>query len=216
MERTGECFDRSFLQKNLTIEFQRREVSQHRVIDCVVELKRREEARKLEEERKRVAAARRAELEQRAEQVVGKAGLPVQLNVGGQIFVTTLDVLTKHESSLLATEVTKAIAERSVDNNDNSPLFLDANGDVFAYILSWLRRGVIPHDLPAYESALLLAEAKFWQLDELLKALSGEPHESTVSGAHGYRVSQTKLLQYMQISRGGVLSLPGANLSGIH
>ena len=180
----------------------------------MVELKRREKERKLEEEKKRVAAARRAELEQRAEQVVGKAGLPVQLNVGGQMFATTLDVLTKHESSLLATVVTKAIAERSVDNNDNSPLFLDANGDVFAYILSWLRRGVIPHDLPAYESALLLAEAKFWQLDELLKALSGEPHESTVSGAHGYRVSQTKLLQYMQISRGGVLSLPGANLSG--
>jgi hypothetical protein len=159
------------------------------------------------------------ELKRRANNVVvGNGSVVVELNVGGRMFTTTRELLVKHEASVLAQMIINNVPTNNNDDNNephHKKLLIDADGDAFAYIMSWLRRGVVPYDLPAYEARLVLAEAQFWALDELVLALGGDiDGVEPVRKAKGHRISQAALLQCLQVSNGGGLSLPGANLSG--
>lgn len=89
---------------------------------------------------------------------------PVSLNVGGEIYTTTLDTLTRCRDSMLGAMFTGQIPVLR-DNTGN--VFIDRDGKVFRYILNYLRSSYL--DLPDgfSELALLRREADFFQIRPL-------------------------------------------------
>ncbi|XP_034414353.1 BTB/POZ domain-containing protein KCTD21-like [Cyclopterus lumpus] len=91
---------------------------------------------------------------------------PVSLNVGGEVYTTTLDTLTRCPDSMLGAMFTGQIPVLR-DNGGN--VFIDRDGKVFRYILNYLRSSSL--DLPDgfSELALLRREADFFQIRPLLE-----------------------------------------------
>lgn len=93
---------------------------------------------------------------------------PVSLNVGGEIYTTTLDTLTRCRDSMLGAMFTGQIPVlRDLRGN----VFIDRDGKVFRYILNYLRSSSL--DLPDgfSELALLRREADFFQIRPLLEEI---------------------------------------------
>lgn len=93
---------------------------------------------------------------------------PVSLNVGGEIYTTTLDTLTRCRDSMLGAMFTGQIPALR-DSRGN--IFIDRDGKVFRYILNYLRSSAL--DLPDGFSdlALLRREADFFQIRPLLEEI---------------------------------------------
>ncbi|XP_068460184.1 BTB/POZ domain-containing protein KCTD21-like [Clinocottus analis] len=91
---------------------------------------------------------------------------PVMLNVGGEVYTTTLDTLTRCRDSMLGAMFTGQIPVLR-DNEGN--VFIDRDGKVFRYILNYLRSSAL--DLPNgfSELPLLRREADFFQIQPLLE-----------------------------------------------
>lgn len=93
---------------------------------------------------------------------------PVSLNVGGEIYTTTLDTLTHHRDSMLGAMFTGQIP---VLRDNRGHVFIDRDGKIFRYILNYLRSNSL--DLPDgfSEVALLRREADFFQIHPLLEEI---------------------------------------------
>ncbi|KAF7645747.1 hypothetical protein LDENG_00198540 [Lucifuga dentata] len=93
---------------------------------------------------------------------------PVSLNVGGEIYTTTLDTLTRCRDSMLGAMFTGQIP---VLRDKQGNVFIDRDGKVFRYILNYLRSSCL--DLPSgfSELALLRREADFFQIRPLLQEI---------------------------------------------
>uniref|UniRef100_H3BVX3 Potassium channel tetramerization domain containing 21 n=1 Tax=Tetraodon nigroviridis TaxID=99883 RepID=H3BVX3_TETNG len=93
---------------------------------------------------------------------------PVSLNVGGEIYTTTLDTLTHHRDSMLGAMFTGQIP---VMQDNRGHVFIDRDGKIFRYILNYLRSNSL--DLPDgfSEVALLRREADFFQIHPLLEEI---------------------------------------------
>uniref|UniRef100_A0A8C5HJY7 BTB domain-containing protein n=1 Tax=Gouania willdenowi TaxID=441366 RepID=A0A8C5HJY7_GOUWI len=100
---------------------------------------------------------------------------PVSLNVGGDIYTTTLDTLTRCRDSMLGAMFTGQIP---VLRDKRGNVFIDRDGKVFRYILNFLRTSCL--DLPDEfsELALLRREADFFQIRPLLEEI--RCYESTL------------------------------------
>ncbi|XP_072513456.1 potassium channel tetramerisation domain containing 12.2 [Salminus brasiliensis] len=95
----------------------------------------------------------------------------VELNVGGQVYVTRRSTLVSVPDSLLGRMFgQQSAAELSTDTKGR--FFLDRDGFLFRYILDYLRDGNLV--LPDYfrERAGLRREAEFFQLRELARRLA--------------------------------------------
>ncbi|XP_031440569.1 BTB/POZ domain-containing protein KCTD11-like [Clupea harengus] len=90
---------------------------------------------------------------------------PVSVNVGGEVYTTTLDTLTRCRDSMLGAMFTGQIPLLR-DRRGN--FFIDRDGKVFRYILNYLRSNSL--DLPEgfKELELLKREADFFQIRPLL------------------------------------------------
>ncbi|CAL1603716.1 unnamed protein product [Knipowitschia caucasica] len=116
----------------------------------------------------------------------------VELNVGGQVYVTRLDTLTAVPNSLLWSKFTQS-APSDLPKDSKGRFFFDRDGFLFRYILDYLRDSDLI--LPEFfkERKRLLKEADFYQLPELARLLdtaskenssaedSGEAEESELS-----------------------------------
>ncbi|XP_059408445.1 BTB/POZ domain-containing protein KCTD12-like [Carassius carassius] len=94
----------------------------------------------------------------------------IELNVGGQVYVTRHSTLLSVPNTLLWTMFSqKKPAELTTDCKGR--YFLDRDGFLFRYILDYLRDQTLV--LPDYfkEKASLLKEAEYFQLQELAKRL---------------------------------------------
>ncbi|KAI4888331.1 hypothetical protein NFI96_005811 [Prochilodus magdalenae] len=93
---------------------------------------------------------------------------PVCVNVGGELYTTTLDTLTRCRDSMLGAMFTGQIPLLR-DRNGN--FFIDRDGKTFRYILNFLRCNSL--DLPPHftELTLLRREADFFQIRPLLEEL---------------------------------------------
>ncbi|XP_030634818.1 potassium channel tetramerization domain containing 12.2 [Chanos chanos] len=94
----------------------------------------------------------------------------IELNVGGQVYVTRHSTLIAVPNSLLWTMFSqKTPAELTTDNKGR--FFIDRDGFLFRYILDYLRDLTLV--LPDYfkERACLQKEAEFFQLNELSRRL---------------------------------------------
>ncbi|XP_048406855.2 BTB/POZ domain-containing protein KCTD8-like isoform X5 [Stegostoma tigrinum] len=95
----------------------------------------------------------------------------LELNVGGQVYVTKHDTLLSVSDSLLAELFSKNQA-RVLPRDNRGRYFLDRDGFLFRYILDYLRdrRLVLPEHFP--EKERLLREAEHFQLSELVSLLT--------------------------------------------
>jgi len=92
---------------------------------------------------------------------VFRKGDLVKLNVGGEIFMSTWDTLTKEKNSMLSAMFAGTIPVQLLED---SSVFIDRDGKMFAKVLNYLRNGSFepPKDrATVYE---LLKEAEFYQL----------------------------------------------------
>ncbi|XP_066542809.1 BTB/POZ domain-containing protein KCTD12.1 [Hoplias malabaricus] len=95
----------------------------------------------------------------------------IELNVGGQVYVTRLRTLVSVPDSLLWSMFSKK-NPRELARDSKGRFFLDRDGFLFRYILDYLRdlQLVLPEYFP--EKSRLQREADYFQLRELSKRLS--------------------------------------------
>uniref|UniRef100_W5LSF1 Potassium channel tetramerisation domain containing 12.1 n=1 Tax=Astyanax mexicanus TaxID=7994 RepID=W5LSF1_ASTMX len=95
----------------------------------------------------------------------------IELNVGGQVYVTRHRTLVSVPDSLLWSMFSKK-TPRELARDSKGRFFLDRDGFLFRYILDYLRdlNLVLPDYFP--EKSRLQREAEFFQLRELSKRLS--------------------------------------------
>ena len=87
-----------------------------------------------------------------------------ELNVGGVIFETTYSRLTKIRGSSLQ----KMVAERSLEDSQRR-LFFDRDGQLFKYILDYLRDRTCPLPSDPYLLSRIVNEANYFGLSTLVK-----------------------------------------------
>lgn len=112
---------------------------------------------------------------ERAASGCGDAGSPfseiIELNVGGQVYVTRHKTLVAVPDSLLWNMFSKK-SPRELPRDSKGRFFLDRDGFLFRYILDYLRdlNLVLPDYFP--EKSRLQREADFFQLRDLAKRLT--------------------------------------------
>ena len=103
--------------------------------------------------------------------------LDVALNVGGQVFETTVDVLTRDPYSVLAA---CCRIHSPIPKDEKSGLFyFDRDWWLFRHILAFLRSNVLPNELETLKE--LYTEASFYRLESLMKAIENFPLNEIVN-----------------------------------
>ena len=92
----------------------------------------------------------------------------INLNVGGQIYTTSLATLTKYSESMLGAMFSGRFAAQK-DSNGN--YFIDRDGALFRYVLDFLRNGELQVLENPNEFGSLLKEAEFFQIPALTDAV---------------------------------------------
>ncbi|XP_054627753.1 BTB/POZ domain-containing protein KCTD12-like [Dunckerocampus dactyliophorus] len=105
----------------------------------------------------------------------------VELNVGGQVYVTRLETLTAVPDSLLWAKFSQSSPE-DLPKDSKGRFFFDRDGFLFRYILDFLRDSEL--FLPEFfkERRRLQKEADFFQLPELSRRLSNDSSYTEDSG----------------------------------
>ncbi|XP_073517786.1 BTB/POZ domain-containing protein KCTD14 isoform X2 [Phyllobates terribilis] len=92
----------------------------------------------------------------------------VQLNIGGDIYTTTVGTLKKHQESKLF-EMFNGLPKLRTDVEGR--YFIDREGKYFRYILDYLRSGQVPTEY-IHE---VYKEALFYEIESLVKKLEETP-----------------------------------------
>ena len=111
----------------------------------------------------------------------------VKLNVGGHIFETSLQTLTKGApNSMLAAMFS---GKFDLKPAEDGAFFIDRDGTHFRFILNFLRTGTLtlPEDATVFEE--VMKEANFYQIQELVDALE-RPYDPTQSPIPGLKVAE--------------------------
>ncbi|XP_025030659.1 BTB/POZ domain-containing protein KCTD15 isoform X2 [Python bivittatus] len=98
-----------------------------------------------------------------------KSNAPVHIDVGGHMYTSSLATLTKYPDSRISRlfNGTEPIVLDSLKQH----YFIDRDGEIFRYILSFLRTSklLLPEDFKDF--SLLYEEAKYYQLQPMIKEL---------------------------------------------
>ncbi|XP_043547340.1 BTB/POZ domain-containing protein KCTD12.1 [Chiloscyllium plagiosum] len=102
----------------------------------------------------------------------------VELNVGGQVYVTRHRTLVAVPDSLLWDMFSRS-SPQELPKDSKGRFFLDRDGFLFRYVLDYMRdlRLVLPDYFP--ERSRLLREAEYFQLRELVRLLSQQLEQPT-------------------------------------
>ncbi|SPJ11582.1 conserved Plasmodium protein, unknown function [Plasmodium sp. DRC-Itaito] len=87
----------------------------------------------------------------------------IKINVGGKIYMTTLNLICRYKSSYLY--------EIILDNYNKEEIFIDRNGNRFEYILDFLRDGVLICENDINVLTRILIEAIYFKLFNLVKII---------------------------------------------
>lgn len=143
------------------------------------------------------ASAEWRDVKSRLESSSMPSNTKVKLNIGGRFFQTTIETLTKYSDTRLT--YFKALFSRQwelgKDPKDDS-IFIDRDGDLFEYILQYLRTDKIPidinHDLLRQD---LITEAQFYNLDSLVNLLNRpQSKDKPISKPSNNLYMETKIL----------------------
>merc|ERR1711997_326527 len=107
---------------------------------------------------------------------------PVHIDVGGKIYTSSLDTLTKFPESKLSKMFTGSIP--IVLDTLKQHYFIDRDGEMFKHILNYMRTGrsILPDNFGHLE--LLLEEARYYELQDLVTQLTNL-HNKTASLNNG-------------------------------
>ena len=94
----------------------------------------------------------------------------VELNIGGVVYTTTSSTLTKFPDSMLGAMFSGSMP---TTRDHNGRFFIDRNGDLFQYILDYLRSAQLPAKLGDNLLHRLLMEADFYQIQPLIEEIQG-------------------------------------------
>ncbi|MFT7796111.1 hypothetical protein Z043-112327 [Arapaima gigas] len=108
----------------------------------------------------------------------------VELNVGGQVYITRCSTLTSLPDSLLGEMFTRK-SSKGLARDTKGRFFVDRDGFLFRYILDYMRdqQLVLPDHFP--ERGRLQREAEFFNLPELVKLLSPKISTQNSLGEEG-------------------------------
>ncbi|XP_078690143.1 BTB/POZ domain-containing protein KCTD7-like isoform X1 [Branchiostoma floridae x Branchiostoma belcheri] len=93
----------------------------------------------------------------------------IPLNVGGHDYTTSLSTLRKYESSMLAAMFS---GRYHVIQDEQKRYFIDRDGDLFQYILKFLRDSEVP---PHHVAVQVYKEALYYGLHPLIEILKSSP-----------------------------------------
>ncbi|XP_078077719.1 BTB/POZ domain-containing protein KCTD12-like [Mustelus asterias] len=121
----------------------------------------------------------------------------VELNVGGQVYVTRHRTLVAVPDSLLWDMFSRK-SPRELPKDSKGRFFLDRDGFLFRYVLDYMRdqRLVLPDYFP--ERSRLQREAEYFQLQELVRQLSAANQQRNSLGEEGWGSGEAE-----EGSRGG-------------
>ncbi|XP_015783586.1 BTB/POZ domain-containing protein kctd15-like isoform X3 [Tetranychus urticae] len=94
---------------------------------------------------------------------------PVHIDVGGTIYTSSLETLTKYPESRLARMFNGSIP--IVLDSLKQHYFIDRDGEMFRHILNFLRTSAAPVNEDYPELDLLYEEAKFYAISQLIRLL---------------------------------------------
>lgn len=137
----------------------------------------------------------------------------VELNVGGQVYVTRLETLAAVPNSLLWTKFTQG-SPGELPKDSKGRFFFDRDGFLFRYILDYLRDSEL--FLPEFfkEKRRLQREADFFQLPELSRRLAAASKDSSYTEDSG-DPEEAELTSPATSSSDRTLRSPGANVGYI-
>ena len=112
------------------------------------------------------------------------------MNIGGQIFETSCEILTRDPYSILA-------ACCRIDSpiprcEDGITIFFDRDWWLFRHVLSYLRSNVLPRELETLRE--LYTESSFYRLESLRKAIEDMPVHEVLSTDSNRAISDSKSL----------------------
>jgi hypothetical protein len=98
----------------------------------------------------------------------------IKLNIGGIRYETTLDTLERDNKSMLASMFSGKYKLKTCDDGYH---FIDRNGNLFNYIIKFLRDGNINLDGLSYrEINDILDEANYYNMDSLINFIENDPY----------------------------------------
>jgi hypothetical protein len=97
----------------------------------------------------------------------------LELNVGGVVYTTTRTTLMKQKGTLLCS---LSSGKYNIMRDEQGRYFIDRDGNIFRYILNFLRSGYIG-DLSRKELMLLRPEAEFYSIRSLLTIIDNKLKE---------------------------------------
>ncbi|XP_018538625.1 BTB/POZ domain-containing protein KCTD12 [Lates calcarifer] len=134
----------------------------------------------------------------------------VELNVGGQVYVTRLETLIAVPNSLLWTKFTQS-SPGALPKDSKGRFFFDRDGFLFRYILDYLRDSEL--FLPEFfkERRRLQKEADFFQLPELSRRLAAVSKDSSYAEDSGDPEEADQLASPVTSSSDRTPRSPGAD-----
>lgn len=118
-----------------------------------------------------------------------RLGKVVGLNVGGQLFTTSLATLTSNSESFFAAMFREDQMPTATDGAGN--IFIDRDGTHFGVALNYLRDRQVPRGVPPDVRRALQAEAQFYQLQDLIDWSSKVDEEMQATEAAAVHIAGT-------------------------
>ena len=115
----------------------------------------------------------------------------LNLNVGGIVYTTTLNTVTRYPSSMLGRMFS---GRQEIDKDSKGNYFIPGDGSLFRHVLNFLRTGELCLPQPFDEFEQLGAEARFYQLDDLTKAIKTRRDGLGVITIIDHKTSQLSLI----------------------
>ena len=92
----------------------------------------------------------------------------LNLNVGGFVYTTTLNTITRDPNSMLGRMFS---GRQKIAKDSKGNYFIDRDGSLFRHVLNFLRTRELCLPQPFDEFEQLSAEAEFYQVGDLIKAI---------------------------------------------
>ena len=123
----------------------------------------------------------------------------LKLNVGGQVFSTSLETVKKDPGSMLHAMFSERFDTKATEDGS---YFIDRDGTHFRYILNYLRTGqlLVPEDKTVYKE--LLAEAEFYQIQGIVDELRASPFNESLILSEDQRQTMVEWLNDTLVSAG--------------
>lgn len=127
----------------------------------------------------------------------------VKLNVGGVVYLTTRVTLTKYPDSMLGAMFNGSMA---TGMDENGCHFIDRDGELFKYILNYLRSSKLSLPQEFKDLDQLGDEADFFQIAPLIEAIEKLKHPAVEK-----KIVRMRYLEVIEVRTGNLATMPTMN-----